>query len=169
MHSACLLLLVSYCTLTLGLFAPPTRTPGRGLGLLVARTDGSISAVSTASSASCLVAAVCSRSRTAGTCGDSEELARLTFLQAVRRGSPAGPLLGRTRRSPSWLLSAGPALRRRRRASAASHRAHSLHAAGARPGTSRRRRHGGLALPPRPDGPRARHARGHVAPGPHHR
>ena len=43
MHSACLLLLVSYCTLTLGLFAPPTRTPGRGLGLLVARTDGSIS------------------------------------------------------------------------------------------------------------------------------
>ena len=114
----------------------------------------------------------CSRSRTAGRCRDSEGLARLTFVQAVRRARPQVLHLGQTRRSPSWLLSAGPAQapsRKRGEPQSALTRRLSARDPGPPAGGAARDKDGGLALPPRPDGPRARHARGHVAPGPHHR
>ena len=172
MHSACLLLLVSYCTLTLGLFAPPTRTPGRRSDCLWrARTDrfrrSRRRRAPRASSPLCAPAlALQERVETAKNSHDSHfcklcEGVRPQVLCWAEQGAlPAGC-------SPLDPLSVGAVAQARR----ATERTHST-PVGARPGTSRRRRranHGGLALPPRPDGPRARHARGHVAPGPHHR
>ena len=180
MHSAACLLLVSYRTASLwGCFDSPSSIPEEGLGPLVARKRRIDSAARRRPRrARPRASPLCSRSRPQG----REEQCRTRttlFVEAVlgrsqvlclsnnKLSSQAAPVSA-TRRREALVKKLKAPSRGERGTRTAKTKVKEKPRERSRPQAAPREPWLPGAPPPRPDGRRARHARGHVAPRPHH-